>query len=321
MALRARDRGMFPRQRISGLLVIHGRRLEARIIVAAAAIVLELALMGILRVAIPTGGVRDLLHLAGPMALRALEPDVFPPERVLALIMVVGGDLPGRLGVALRAGFSQGWGVRVAVAVETGGVGQAFPLLLGVAFFAGDVPMRSLQGIGRGGVIELDLLERDIDRVARVAVLGELPFVDVFMTEPAPGALDEVGPFPLARRGIAGVVALVAIGDPRMLSLKVVAGLGVIERARLPVDELEIRPLMVRMAGWAAGLLVPVKAPPCDDPGRQLFVAGQALLVDRSIPGRMALRAVVQAGQFAVSLAELARRNQQFRFLAPKDCR
>jgi hypothetical protein len=35
----------------------------------------------------------------------------------------------------------------------------------------------------------------------------------------------------------------------------------------------------------------------------------------------MALRAVVQTGKFAVSLAELAGGHEQFRFLAPKDSR
>jgi hypothetical protein len=65
--------------------------------------------------------------------------------------------------------------------------------MLGMAFIARDVLMRPLQRVGRYGVIELEFLERDVQPMASVAVLGELPLVDVFMAGRAAGALDEIG--------------------------------------------------------------------------------------------------------------------------------
>jgi hypothetical protein len=88
MALRAGDRSVLPRQRKPGVLMVNSRRLEARDVVAASAVDLELALMGILGVAIPAGGKGDFLQFAAPVALFAPETDVFPLERILRLVML-----------------------------------------------------------------------------------------------------------------------------------------------------------------------------------------------------------------------------------------
>jgi hypothetical protein len=151
--------------------------------------------------------------------------------------------------------------------------------------------------------------------MAFIAVLGELSPMNVFVAESALSALDQVRAVRFSSWGIPGIMALLAIGDIRVFTGQGISGLGVVKFFRLPIDQQKFRSLVFRMAAGASIFLVFVEAGSGFDPLGELLVTGKAFLVDRFCSRSVALRAVVQAGIGAVSLAELARRNQELGFL------
>lgn len=70
------------------------------------------------------------------------------------------------------------------------------------------------------------------------------------------------------------------------------------------------------MAAGTAGFFICVESSSGVDPFGQFFMTNEALFIDGFCFGRMALGAVVQARGLAVDSAELARGDQEFRFLA-----
>ena len=236
MALLTTDLGVFPGQGVAGFLMIKGRYFEPRIVVAAAAILRELALMGIFLVTVLAIGESNLFQLAAGVALSALQASVFASERILRSIMVIRAAFPGGFIVAVRAHFSQGGNVLIAVAVGAVGVLQPGPLFLGMAFLARYFLVRPFEGVGGRFVIVFDHFEGDVHGMALVAILSKLSSVDVLMTSAAASAFDEVGAR-LPRRRVAGVVALQAIRDSGVFPGQRVSGFGMIELLRLPFDE------------------------------------------------------------------------------------
>jgi hypothetical protein len=155
VALLTRDFQVFSRQRVSSLLMVQLHLFPARNIVAAAAIVLELALMGVCLMTIPTRGKRNLFQFSRFVTLLALETDVFPSKRIFGLVMVIRPGFPGHFRVTLRTGCPQRRTVRIAVTTVAAGEGNARPLFLRVAFLARYVLVDSLQWKSRQPVIVL----------------------------------------------------------------------------------------------------------------------------------------------------------------------
>ncbi len=292
------------------------RFFKRRFVVAGGAVGRELAAVGIGRVARPAGFAGDLVELPVLVALGALERRVLALQSELRLGMAGRAGLPGRVVVALGAGFSEGGQVRVLMAVGAGAEFQPFPLFRRMALQAGDAPVRSLGAISGPGMIEVRLFQGPVDGMADRAIAGaELAFVRIVVAARAARILDQVGDRRLRRRSGPDVVALEALPDGRVLPGQGRAGLGVVEGPGIPVDQPEVRPLMIGVAGRAAALFILMESPAGGDPGGQVFVAGQTFFLDRLGSGRMALAAARQVGEVGVGAAELPGRNEEGCFL------
>ncbi len=83
--------------------------------------------------------------------------------------------------MAARALVSKGWLVSIAVTIGADLELQTGPLFFGMAFPTGHLLMRTLEDVSRRVVIVPIDLEGDLDGVALIAVLDELPPVHIFM--------------------------------------------------------------------------------------------------------------------------------------------
>lgn len=211
-----------------------------------------------------------LLKLASHMASRATHLDVRAQEREFGF-RVVELELrqeffPAGSCVAFLAALLEAAAVRIQVAV--GATAELHVLesrrtarrIRFVAFFAGNLRVKSRQRIARLGVIELFRVLPVVYVMTACAVFAELPLVDVFVTAlalrgQAEVGLRSVGAFdqrPHVCANVRGRVALLA-SHSGVLPFQRIPGQPVIELLRwpLPVDEGKILAVVLQVAADA----------------------------------------------------------------------
>jgi hypothetical protein len=282
---------------------------------AGCAVVLELAKVGIFLVAVAALPEGDVPKLPFEVTLAALDRSVLSRERIPRPGMIETGDVPGRLPVTARAVGAERRPVRVAVAIRALRERKPLPLPPHVAFFANDLPVRAHQRKRRLRMVEPDLLEGNLQRVAAFAVLPELAPVDVFVAGDATRIGQEVREGILPRHGVRSSMTALAALDLTVEPDEIVASLRVIEPTRIPLDEGEVTALMVRVADRALSL-VPMETTPGLHSLREVLVAGETLVVPDTPPRRVAGRAVAESRELLVRAAQRAGGDEAIEVLA-----
>lgn len=213
-----------------------------------------------------------LLKISSGVALRAFDSGMFSQQRVLGLGMVealddrLGRDsLPAAGVVACLTALGEASAMGIGVAIRTLAKSDAGIARLAVrsgrmTFLAGDLGMRTSQGIARLRVVEL--ADGDgfpvVVGVALQTIFAQPSFVLVLMTSHATcgnpeESLIRIGNFDgcaFGRRDVLGAMAAVA-GQSRVFALEGVSGLLVVERADVPLDEGKVLSVMLRVAANA----------------------------------------------------------------------
>lgn len=239
--------------------------------------------------------------------------------------------LPARRGVTVFAalGFERAFvGIDVAV-----GAGIELHVLVAcrptrlirlVAFFASDLDVETGQRIARLRMVKLIRGFPIRKVVALQAVVAELALMHIFVarhailrqSEKGPGEILHLNERTLVRNHISGHVTLLT-GNAGVLSFQVVARQPVVKLflRRLPVDQVEIRAIVLQMAAnavlpvWVAHLDLEVISVLAAETSGDFFVAIQALEGRRGGAELVAARTLCGPGEGLVGFRKRARRN------------
>ena len=275
--------------------VVEGNAPEGLLVVAAGAVLLELAPV---RVLVARGAgprlqpdLRRRLLVAGG----AWNLGVPAPEREGRLAVVDLHRPEGRRLVARGAVRSERLLVRVLVAVGAGRELHAAEDAVGVALGAGHLRVGTGQRVFRLPVVERParFLESDGRRVTGDARRPEGSLVRVGVAGDARGRELQEGARLVARRAL--------LRERRVLAVEREAGfLRVLEALRLERTQLPVAPRVLGVAGGALVLHVPVDALLLRDPGADVLVAREAAVRRDLVSLLVALLAVLQPVELRV---------------------
>jgi hypothetical protein len=216
--------------------MVDHRLFESRFIMAASAIALNLAFMGVRRMTIPAKRPWNLAQFAVVVAALTFQALVFAPEGIFGFAMIRNAGLPRRFVMALRTGLPERRIMLIAMAIRATGEFQPGPLFPGMTFLTGQILMGPRQAIGRALMVEPNLLEGDLHGMAGLAALAKLAPMDVLMTCGAPIVFEEIGGVLFGRQGRTGIVAFLTISDGGVLPHQGISGFRMLEFLRLPLD-------------------------------------------------------------------------------------
>lgn len=322
MTLFTLHRLVLSNERVAARVVVETQALETFDDVAAAAVFLELTEMGPILVTVATSRECDapvplvtVAGLAGQIAVHA-------GQGITGLLVVEGADVPGAFVVALPAITSQRGPVRVLVAVGARREAQAVPSLVGMAALAGDSTVGPDEGKARPTVVEIDVVEFDVERVASLAIGAEPLLVNVGVTGDTTPIIQEEGLRFRTARGVRRPMALVTARDGQVEPDQRIAGLFVIEGRSVPAKQIERLPLMLDVTGGTVARFPAMETPSLSDASGELLVASQTFVVTDALTGRVTAGAIRQAGELRMHVAQCPRRHERVESLGLRgaDC-
>ncbi|MEE8162348.1 MAG: hypothetical protein V3T61_11995 [Acidobacteriota bacterium] len=205
--------------------------------------------------------------------------------------------------------------MRVAVAIGTRGKGETFKDLLLMTGLAFHLLMGTSKWKSSFGMIELNLLERDLPIMTVLAIGTQLTSMNVFMAGYAAIIVEEICGGFLSGRSIRCAVTFSAFADVFVQAFQRIAGLTVFESLDVPTDHPKGFTLVLGMTGGTILRFETVKARLFLDPFLQILMACQASLGHNPFFRAVTKGAVAQSFVILVSRAQGTRREQCFEHL------